>query len=117
MVACLMAVIATVLWVKPVNPVKVGLSIRSTTCDSPAIKGINWGQCSKEGELLVGADLRSAELVGTNFRNANLRYADLTQANLSQADLTGADLTGTKLGGAVWTDGRVCGVTSVGVCR
>lgn len=113
----LAGVLAAALLVQPVHPIKVGLNLHPADCTRAAGKGVNWSRCSKEGELLVGADLRVAELVGTNLTGANLKYADLTQANLAQANLAGADLTGARLGGAIWVDGRACAAESIGACR
>lgn len=101
----------------PVNPVKVGLHLGSSTCDASPRKGVNWSNCVKDDALLVGADLRGAELVGASLKRANLGYADLTAANLLHADITGADLRGARLGGAVWLDGRTCMPDSVGSCK
>lgn len=109
-------VIGGVLTLKPVNPVKVGLKFQADCASEPS-RGVNWQGCDKSDQLLVGVDLRSAELSGVSFRQSNLKYADLTGANLAQADLAGADLTGVRLGHAVWLDGRVCAADSVGTCR
>lgn len=116
-VAVLAGAAAVGMQMQPVNPIKVGLNFHPADCTLAASKGVVWSRCNKEGELLVGADLRDADLVGTNLKGANLKYAKLNQANLTQADLRGADLTGARLGGAIWTDGRVCAVESMGVCK
>lgn len=100
-----------------VNPVAIGLKIHAAECDHVPRKGIDWGGCTKTGYLLAGADLREAQLVGTQLQGANLRYADLRRANLKGANLTHADLTGARLDGATWTDGRICAAGSVGLCR
>jgi hypothetical protein len=105
------------LFLPPVRPIAVGLQIHSAECGQPAARGVNWSGCNKEGELLVGVDLRGAELFGAHLKGARLRYADLTRANLERADLTGADLTGARLGEAVWVDGRVCAADSIGMCK
>ena len=52
---------------------------------------------------LRGADLREAQLVGTNFFMADLAGACLSGANLSGADLSGANLAGADLRGASLT--------------
>lgn len=62
--------------------------------------------------LLVGAMLHSADLSYANLRGADLSYADLSGANLGAADLDSA-----KLDNAIWIDGSVCAVGSVGECR
>ncbi len=109
--------LAAALFMQPVRPLTVGLHISPEDCNKVAGRDVNWSGCNKEGELLIGADLRGAQLLGTRLKHARLRYADLSQANLARADLTGADLTGARLGNAIWIDGRTCAVNSVGVCR
>ena len=52
------------------------------------------------GADLYGTDLRGANLSEANLRGANLRGADLREANLRGADLRGANLRGTDLRGA-----------------
>ena len=47
------------------------------------------------------ADLRDADLRGTNLRDANLRGADLRDANLWGTNLRDADLRGANLWGAI----------------
>jgi Pentapeptide repeats (8 copies) len=75
-----------------------------------------------EGALLQQAVLREANLTGAVLRGAtltkaDLREADLRFANLVNANLTGAQLAGAKLDKAIWTDGRVCAVHSLGSCQ
>lgn len=50
------------------------------------------------------ADLREAQLVGTNFYMADLAGACLAGANLTGADLTGANLSAADLRDAILTD-------------
>ena len=52
------------------------------------------------GAYLFYADLREADLSGTNLSGADLVLADLSGAKLAMADLSGADLNLTVLGGA-----------------
>ncbi len=68
------------------------------------------------------ADLSGASLVGSGLRNADLTYtrltgADLSYANLRGARIGGAQLKGAKLDRAIWIDGTLCALGSVGVCR
>lgn len=56
--------------------------------------------------VFVGADLRRAKLINSNFVRANLREADLRGADLSGSDLSDADLTGAQIDGANFD--RVC---------
>ena len=50
--------------------------------------------------VLIGANLRYADLNSANLIGANLRYADLHSADLSRSDLNGANLNGADLNGA-----------------
>ena len=63
-----------------------------------------WRRMEKGGERLVligaelrGADLRDADLCGADLRHADLRHADLYHANLRGADLRHANLCGAEL--------------------
>ena len=53
------------------------------------------------------ADLREAQLVGTNFYMADLSEACLAGANLTGADLTGANLSAADLHDAILTDAHL----------
>jgi uncharacterized protein YjbI with pentapeptide repeats len=64
-----------------------------------------WEPTLGQRDLLVGADLRGAQLIGADLGGANLHGvclfgADLYQAHLAGADLSGADLEGASLRGA-----------------
>ena len=75
----------------------------------------------------VGASFTNVEAVGTNFRGADLSRATMTNVDLSKADLRGANLAGAQMtnvdwdgalmDGAIWVDGRRCGLMSVGRCK
>ena len=65
-----------------------------------------------ERAILTGADLRNADLSSANMQGADLSYADLSGANLG-----GADLANAKFDRAIWLDGSVCAVGSVGQCQ
>lgn len=84
------------------------------------------------GLQLVGLNLAKCNLKGIDLSHANLERADLGESDLERADLTGANLkmanlrlsgmTGAKidlaiLDGAIWKDGMVCSIGSVGQCR
>lgn len=67
------------------------------------------------------SQLQNSLLLGANLKNANLSNADLSNADLSYADLTGANLGRTKLDNArfdnaIWIDGQICAVPSIGEC-
>lgn len=81
---------------------------------------------------MVGANLRDADLAGADLRGANLAYIILQDADLRETDFTNADLTnadlkgamlkstlfvGSNLSQAIWTDGRMCAIGSVGTCN
>ena len=65
-----------------------------------------WRRMEKGGErlVLIGADLRDANLRGADLRDADLRGADLRDADLCGADLCGADLRDADL-----RDANLCG--------
>ena len=81
-------------------------------CDHAPIRAVDWHGCDKSRYLLVGVDLRDANLSYADLSGANLSYANLSGALLNGASLQGAILTGTT-----WIDGKVCSVDSVGSCR
>jgi hypothetical protein len=140
--ALLLLVALGLIYYQPVNPVKVGVVPVQPQCGRAAAPAVNWGGCDKQGEILRGVDLTRGNLdyanfsradlsgsrlahvslVGANLNAADLNHADLSNADLSNADLSAANLTLVKLTGAVldhaiWTDGRVCAVASLGQCR
>ncbi len=68
------------------------------------------------------ADLSMSRLIGANLRGAdltkaNLSYADLSYANLQGANIKQINLKRTILDDAIWIDGRVCAVGSIGHCQ
>ncbi|MDP2784093.1 MAG: pentapeptide repeat-containing protein [Sulfurimicrobium sp.] len=140
--ALLLLVALGLFYYQPVNPVKVGVVPVQPQCGRAAAPGVNWSGCDKQGVLLRGVDLtrgnldyanfsqadlsgsrfERASLVGANLNAADLNHADLSNADLSNADLSAANLvsanlTGAVLAHAIWTDGRVCAVGSLGQCR
>ncbi|MES2509515.1 MAG: pentapeptide repeat-containing protein [Pseudomonadota bacterium] len=58
------------------------------------------------------ANFTNATLYGADFTDADLREATFDKVDMATVRLKGADLTGAK-----WSDGRVCGPISIGVCR
>ena len=130
------------IYYQPVNPVKVGVVPVQPQCDRAAAPGVNWSGCDKQGAILRGVDLTRGNLdyanfsradlsgsrlvhvslVGANFASADLNHTDLNNADLSHADLSAANLvsanlTGAVLDHAIWSDGRICAVGSLGQCR
>ncbi len=88
------------------------------------------------GTLFVESDLMYADLSGSDLsygafssssmKGVNLQRTDLTNADLSGADLSFANFHGAKIGGirldnarldnAIWADGTICRVGSIGKC-
>lgn len=67
------------------------------------------------------AEMQRAQAKGANFSqadltNANLSSADLSYANFKQAKLLNTILTAAVLDNAIWTDGKICQVGSLGKC-
>lgn len=61
---------------------------------------------------LTGANLLGADLSGAVFSQANLSYANFRDANILTTNFSNA-----RLDHAIWIDGRVCGVNSLGSCN
>ena len=68
-------------------------------------------------EILIGANLRGADLIGAYLTGANLRGADLIGANLRGADLRGANLTCANLRGANFIGANLRGANLRGADR
>ncbi len=60
---------------------------------------IDFSGADLRGANLSGTNFSGADLRGANFSGADLRVADLSGANLSDADLRGTDLRGTDFSG------------------
>jgi uncharacterized protein YjbI with pentapeptide repeats len=94
--------------------------------------GANLSGAELTQAIMLGANMRNADLAGANLGSADLSYAilqgaDLTNADLRESDLSNADLKGAtlktarlhgaKLDHAIWVDGRVCAIGSMGKCN
>ncbi|MCF6325348.1 MAG: pentapeptide repeat-containing protein [Gammaproteobacteria bacterium] len=84
--------------------------------------GANLSFSNLSAALLNDADIRQATLVGVNLSGADLEGAvfdgaDLSYVDFGGANLAGASLNGAKLDKAIWRDGRVCAVDSIGRCQ
>ncbi|HHI94956.1 MAG TPA: pentapeptide repeat-containing protein [Gammaproteobacteria bacterium] len=94
--------------------------------------GANLSGAELAQAIMLGANMRNADLAGASLNTANLSYAilqgaDLTNADLRESDLSNADLSGatlrtSKLEGArldhaIWLDGSVCAIGSIGACN
>ncbi len=73
----------------------------------PRLHGANLSQHDLSYRYLGRADLREAQLAGTNFYMADLSGATLAGADLSGADLSGANLSGTDLRNATFTNANL----------
>ena len=51
-------------------------------------------------------------LIDANFQNANLMEANFVSSNVTNANFDGANLNG-----VTWTDGKKCGLNSIGKCN
>jgi hypothetical protein len=104
-----------------------GANLGSITLSRAGLRGArlfetDLSYASLDEAVLAQAMLESANLTGAVLRKADLSAADLQNSNLSYAIFEGANLAGANLAGArfdhaVWTDGRLCGVDSIGTCR
>lgn len=86
------------------------------------LSGADLAYADLSGTDLRLAEMRDARLIGASLRHATLNHANLAGADLRYADLGGASVDGTRLTGArldhaIWVDGRLCGLNSVGHCR
>lgn len=103
-----------------------GVNFRSAKLESIDLSNSNLTQSDLAYANLSNANLTSTQLQlsnmkGVNLRKANLQNADLSGANLSYAELVGAQLQGANLSRAIfdqaiWVNGELCMVGSVGAC-
>jgi hypothetical protein len=96
--------------------------LRRVHLQGTILTGADLRYADLEGSLLQQADLRAATLTGAVLRGATLERADLRGADLRFANFVNANLDGARLGEArldkaIWTNGRICAVNSVGSCQ
>jgi uncharacterized protein YjbI with pentapeptide repeats len=75
---------------------------------------------------LSASDLSYAAFSSSSMKGVNLQRADLTNADMMGADLSFANFHGARIGGlrldsarldnAIWADGSICAVGSIGKC-
>jgi hypothetical protein len=104
-----------------------GAQINNAVLRQARLSGSSFKGADLKYSDFTGADLSYGEFInaamkGVNLQNADLTNADLTGSDLSFANLSGARLGGAKLGwarldGAIWIDGKTCGVGSLGGCK
>lgn len=63
------------------------------------------------------ANLKGASLVGADLSGAVFSQADLSYANFRDAIILTTDFSNARLDHAIWVDGRVCRVNSIGSCN
>lgn len=61
---------------------------------------------------LTAANFMGADLSGVSFHRANLSYANFRDAIILTTDFSNA-----RLDHAIWVDGRICKVNSIGTCN
>ncbi|MDX2503375.1 MAG: pentapeptide repeat-containing protein [Gammaproteobacteria bacterium] len=113
-----------------------------SACEDPPAAGVDWNNCIKRSVILIGMDLRNANLSSTDFMFADLENTDLSGANLSGSIMLGANLEGVnfensnmtsayltkaKIAGAIfngaildstyWVNGQQCSSKSIGLCK
>jgi len=103
-----------------------GANLNSSVLRMARFTGSIFNRADMQYADLSGSDLSYAEFIAARMKGINLQNADLTNADLSNSDLTYANLKNSRLGGArmegarlekaIWIDGTICGLGSVGKC-
>lgn len=103
-----------------------GAILNSSTLRMAKLSGAVFNLADLQYADLSGSDLSYAEfnnakMKGINLQSADLTYADLTNSDLSYANLRGSNMGGAKISGArfdkaIWIDGTVCRLGSLGRC-
>ena len=63
------------------------------------------------------ADLTAANFMGADLSGASFHHANLSYANFRDAIILTTDFSDARLDHAIWVDGRVCKVNSIGTCN
>ncbi len=95
----------------------VGANLSGAELTQAIMLGANMRNADLAGASLNSADLSYAILQGADLTNADLRESDLSNADLSGATLSTSKLEGARLDHAIWLDGSVCAIGSVGECN
>jgi hypothetical protein len=118
------------------NCFKPNLQLANTSMNNAQLRSAKLSNSNLINATLTSADMAYADLsfsalnysqlqnvnmVGTNLEQADLSRADLTNADLSYANLLNANLEGAILDNvsfdnAIWPNGDICSVQSVGQC-
>ena len=70
-----------------------------------------------EKAQFIGANLTRVDFMGSTLIDANFQNANLVEANFVSSNITNANFDGANLNGAIWTDGKKCGINSIGKCN
>ena len=92
------------------------LSLRGAKLFYADLEGVNF-----KGSDLEGADLRSTNLQGSNFVDSNLKdvqFITLKRSWLSKVPVkfNRRDLDDVNFQGAIWVNGEICALDSIGHC-
>ena len=118
------------------NCYKPNLQLANTTMNNAQLRSARLSNSNLINATLTSADMAYADLsfsalnysqlqnvnmVGVNLEQADLSRADLSNADLSYANLLNANLDGAILDNvsfdnAIWPNGDICSVQSVGQC-
>lgn len=79
----------------------IGADLREANLSNADLAGANLNSADLADVILAGAGLSNADLTLVRLRRANLAGADLTGANLTAADLRESDLSGADFRGAI----------------
>ena len=70
-----------------------------------------------EKAQFIGANLTRVDFMGSTLIDANFQNANLVEANFVSSNITNANFDGANFNGAIWTDGKKCGLNSIGKCN
>lgn len=94
--------------IKP-NTSCVGANLSGADLRNAELNGSNLQRVYLAGADLSGVDLRSSNLTGAVITNADVRGGDLSKTNLDNVNLTGSDLTDAYLRGALTNTNLLAG--------
>ncbi len=91
-------------------------SLFRATLEGTDLSYANLGLANLRMSSMSGANLTGATLRGADLRGADLFGVDFSYADLQGAQLAGASLEGAKFDKAIWVNGELCGLGSLGGC-
>ena len=74
-------------------------------------------KCRFEKSDFTSSNLTRANFTGSTLIEVNFKNSNLIEANFTSSNINGANFEGANLNNAIWTDGSVCGVESIGKCN